>query len=734
MSSVLNSSSVHSRRNSSSNPPIEITITDSIDFNAPELLESDKHESLIALWSARIYLDSQYHKNAYGRAARFGLPDVKDLSRLLGIQLNTYEEDSRAYIPVFTARANQIDIELSTHLFETMGFNGLLGKNLRELKTMLGLPDTDYYLLGFFCILHHEKNWAEFTEGLGDINRRILPSILSKLLNLPETEINKAIANDSKLFQTGLMRLNLKSRGALDSKVEFLSGFIDSLLVHSPNPLEMLTPFFYASAPAELSLNDFPHLAKESEDLIKYIKAKLTTEPCQGVNILIYGEPGTGKTQWVKALSAQLNTALYDISAEDSDGEAIGRFERVGAYRLSQAALGQQDKNLILFDEVEDLFGIASPRRGFASKAWFNNILESNPVPAFWVINNIGNVDPAFIRRFDRVIEMQTPPKSVRLSLLKRICEPLNLRECWLDALAEQQTLVPAVIGRAAKVLALTHDKTMPAEEVENTLLDRLNQTLKAQYKDEIYLTKVGVNSAYQLDWVNTQADLAKIVDGFKKYKKGRICLYGLPGTGKTAFGHYLADKLDLPLFSKKASDIISCYVGETERNIAEAFKYAKKEGAILQLDEADTFLQSRESARQRWEVSQVNELLTQMESFEGIFIASTNLMGVIDAAAMRRFDVKLEFKPLTAEQAWLMFENLFKEKPLEKCVLQTLQTELAQLSNLTPGDFAVVKRQMNLGFQDLDPHLAIQTLKEECRLKPSYALQNGIGFMSQLT
>lgn len=98
--------------------------------------------------------------------------------------------------------------------------------------------------------------------------------------------------------------------------------------------------------------------------------------------------------------------------------------------------------------------------------------------------------------------------------------------------------------------------------------------------------------------------------------------------------------RLSYPLHQKRASDLLSPLVGQAEKNIAAAFREAASAGAVLMVDEVDSFLQDRAKAQRPWEVTQVNEFLTQMEQFEGIFIASTNLMDGLDAAAMRRFGI----------------------------------------------------------------------------------------------
>lgn len=90
---------------------------------------------------------------------------------------------------------------------------------------------------------------------------------------------------------------------------------------------------------------------------------------------------------------------------------------------------------------------------------------------------------------------------------------------------------------------------------------------------------------------------------------------------------------MGIPLLIKRASDLMSMWVGENEQNIALAFKEAEQDGALLLIDEVDSFLQDRRGAKNSWEVTLVNEMLTQMEAFSGVFIASTNLMDGLDQA-----------------------------------------------------------------------------------------------------
>jgi SpoVK/Ycf46/Vps4 family AAA+-type ATPase len=134
--------------------------------------------------------------------------------------------------------------------------------------------------------------------------------------------------------------------------------------------------------------------------------------------------------------------------------------------------------------------------------------------------------------------------------------------------------------------------------------------------------------------------------------------------------------------------DLLNMYVGGTEQNISRAFRKAESERAILFLDEIDGLVQSRERAARSWEVTQVNELLHQMENFNGVMIGATNFPANLDPAVLRRFTFKLEFDYLDEAGKKLFFERMFHSKLSKKeC------RELAAIPMLAPGDFRTVRQ-----------------------------------------
>jgi SpoVK/Ycf46/Vps4 family AAA+-type ATPase len=153
----------------------------------------------------------------------------------------------------------------------------------------------------------------------------------------------------------------------------------------------------------------------------------------------------------------------------------------------------------------------------------------------------------------------------------------------------------------------------------------------------------------YSLDMLNVDSryELPRIIAALKARGHGCLCFHGAPGTGKTALAEHIAQQLDRPLMIRRASDLVSKFVGETEQQMAAMFREAEAEKAVLLLDEADSFLQDRRGAQRTYEVTEVNEMLQGMERYNGIFVCTTNLLESLDQAALRRFTFKIQFKPL---------------------------------------------------------------------------------------
>lgn len=605
-----------------------------------------------------------------------------------------------------------------------------LSKNIQWLGKVIGLNETEQAILHFRVIASRHLVLRTCILCLGQgIDLLYAANIFGLLLDVDATEVESALKPGAPLIRAGLISIPPKLDDLID-KISLLPGLADNLFTAQDDPYFLFRDNFTPASPARLTIEDYPHLSEDIALLKSYLSDALAQKR-PGVNVLIYGTPGSGKTEFVKILAQEIGRPLFEIATESADGNPVRRANRFRSFRLSQHILSTNAAlPLVLFDEVEDVFqngkddDDSEDSNSSGMKGWINKLLEENQIPSFWLSNNLYCLDNAFIRRFDYVIELNTPPRSVRSKILDQYLGGIDISAAWKRGMAEHEHLNPAVIERAAKVIEIAKNRH-PELHAEKALDRVLGNTLEA-----LGLARTPRNAPqnvtnYRLEILNTDCDIQDVCDGLREHGEGRLCLYGPPGTGKSAFGRYLAESLDRPLMLRRASDILSPYVGVAEQNMARMFREASAENAVLLLDEADTFLRDRNGATRSWEVSEVNEMLTQMESFEGIFIASTNLMGSLDAAALRRFDMKVKFDFLKPEQAWQIFLDSAAKFQLE--ISETDRAELNRLSWLTPGDFANVVRQSRLRKMKTTQDL-IDRLAAECQVKPE-GMNRAIGF-----
>lgn len=197
----------------------------------------------------------------------------------------------------------------------------------------------------------------------------------------------------------------------------------------------------------------------------------------------------------------------------------------------------------------------------------------------------------------------------------------------------------------------------------------------------------------FDFGMVNCNSDLKDLTKKLKASKQTNygILLYGESGCGKSYFGQYLAQELGMPIIKKRASDLIDKFVGQTEKNIKDAFMEAKQKKAVLLFDEADSFLFDRKYAQRDFECASTNELLTQMEDHPYPFIMTTNLKEKIDKASLRRFLFKIKYDYMTEKNIISGIKTYFgKEFSLTK-------EQLKELKYLCAGDFKVAKRKMDV-------------------------------------
>ena len=561
-----------------------------------------------------------------------------------------------------------------------------LEHNLNLLQANLGLNSAERDILRFVAIMYNYEVISNACSLLGDLNNIQATKAISKILNLRFGDVQKAFRKDGIFAKTSIIKLENNVHN-LKFKIDVINNnFMCDLFVKCESMDEIFESSIKPCSKTNLTTKNYPHIKEDVKILLSFLKSAVSKKQ-KGVNVLLYGSAGTGKTELSKVIASELNLKLYEVAYDDGDGYA-NEHQRIRSYCLAQNVLSA-GSNLLMYDEAEDIFNTNNDEKRQYGKAFINRSLETNELPTIWITNNIFDMDEAVVRRFNLAIEIGIPTEDVRAKIIKKYSENL-IDSKLVKKLAKNQFVAPAVVSNASLVVSNlnTKDKNKAFERV-------ISNTLKAQGYDEIEKDEkpsVDLPSSYDPNFVNSDCDLTELMQGIKASKNARMCLYGVPGTGKSAYAKFIAKSLKKPIIIKKGSDLLSMYLGETEKNIALAFKEAKEKHAVLVFDEVDSFLQDRSMPARSWEITQVNEMLVQMESFDGIFIATTNLIDNLDKACLRRFDLKLEFGYLLPNQALKLFK---KECALLKVKFdENVAKKVSNLGLLAPRDFASVRRQ----------------------------------------
>ena len=625
----------------------------------------------------------------------------------------------------------------------------LVEKNINALAGLLQLNKAERALLLYGTLARYQRDMRSILVEFKVNNASEAFAAIAEVAGVRAQDLGEALRAGSRLERIGLVE-NLISEHNITDLADLMKvseKLPPVLMRHYRDQAELMAVFTRLSSKSALTQDDFSFVAEDVVVLCNLL-AQAVARKEAGINVLLYGPPGTGKTELAKVVAHSAGLELFEVEYADRDGNSLSGRDRYRSLQIAQVFLKGSAQAALLFDEVEDVFppisseaahliaradASAAPASASVSgKAWVNQILESNAVPTIWVTNRIEQIDPAFRRRFAYHLELKSPPPGAREGVVRKTLEGVDVSDAFVARLTSRKGLTPAQIRTAVRFAALACpvDGGGPVPAMEGLIERQLRNADMALGNRPAAASPAAVTQ-YDLALLNVHSrfEIPRMVQALQARGHGTLCFYGPPGTGKTALAQHIAASLARPLIVRQASELMSKYVGETEQNMAAMFREAESEGAILLLDEADSFLQDRRGAQRSYEVTEVNEMLQGMERFHGIFICTTNLMDRVDQAALRRFTFKIQFKPLTRAQRETFFVT-------EACAgdATALTPELAgrmgALDQLCPGDFAAVKRQMHILDTQLEPLDFLEQLEAEHRIKPEVRDARGMGFL----
>jgi SpoVK/Ycf46/Vps4 family AAA+-type ATPase len=608
-------------------------------------------------------------------------------------------------------------------------------KKLNEIGQMFSLNNVEQELLLLFHLINADVMVDVLYEGLNELmhvktfkgvaTRNKRP--FSILTGYNMTDVNQALCISSTLLRSCIV----DDGGEVPSEI---MGFIEGSN-NTPISGRYFQNYTGDAVPLSCHTVDNRHVS-----IVKSLFENKTNN--QGVNVLFYGEAGTGKTEFARSLSKSLGFSVYEICNlnTESNKENDINFYR---YRALQACQQMVDlsTSVIIVDEADALLnsipGFMSFDMHLSEKGQINRLLDGSKARIIWIVNRFDSIDESTKRRFDYSIKFEKLTFVQRRIIWQNCVKKHKLSVCLsereIDSLASEYEIsaggIDVALRNAERIYAKTRLKKNIVENVRAiikshlTILDQDRPPNDAKIDD----------TSYSLEGLNIKGNVKETIALIEKFNEHwqnmdenlpmhsmNMLLFGPPGSGKTAFARFVARRMHRRLIIRRASDFLSCYVGETEKTIKRAFIEAEREKSILFIDEADGMFWSREGAHHSWEVSQVNELLTHMETFHGMLICATNFRQIVDSAAIRRFAIKLEFDFLKTDGVLHFYKLIFNE--LVRPPLSALEIDqLRSLSGLTPGDFRTVhQKYFYFNKKKITHEMLIAALKQELTLKDS--------------
>lgn len=597
-----------------------------------------------------------------------------------------------------------------------------LETHMQTISQLFNLSPSEVEVLWFFYINDVVGQCSEYFELHLGINMRSMSSTLCHILDITATEMERVI--NGSLFTLNLLEKKSGFASISNRCSEYISlGSNDALLN------ELYVPFKGKA----ISLGQHQIKSEQTDHIIRLLKSDSPAP----VHILIYGKPGTGKSSYTLGLAEEVGISAWEIVNGDKDNPDCRRMAISACLNVNSRGTDA----LVVVDEADNILNssdVHSRPCGTMDKAWLNQLLERPNIRMIWIVNSISGIEESVMRRFAYSLEFKSQDETRRCNLWKNILSNNQVKFEFDDdeirTLARTYKLNAGSIDIAVKhAMNLKYDTKPPFLTALHMGLESQERLIhghsEKKRRDENLADLLTIEGLCISRDPHEVEELVKRFESLFKsgssHRSMNMLFYGPPGTGKTALAKHLANVAERPLVCKSASDILSCWVGGSERNIADAF--AEAEEGVLVFDEVDTFLCERGMAKNSWEVSLVNEFLTQIENYSGILICTTNRLDGLDKAALRRFTFKLGFDYLKPEGVMHFYHRYFSQM-IQAHLNDDQNNRLRSLRSLAPGDFKVVKDCFEFAAPRSHDEL-IDALIEEIKIK-SCDKKRMIGFI----
>lgn len=616
--------------------------------------------------------------------------------------------------------------------------------NFLRLSDYLGLKEEEKELIELLYVTESSTGLDEFLGCMATGDKRMMAPLAARALDKPRLfkQYASMLTPDSPLIKYGLFMLEGLSGHGFMPESDY--DLWEKLSRPDLSEEEMVSSILGKPTETDLNYDDFNYMGQDLEFIVELIQNAVERGD-KGVNILIYGPPGGGKTELSKVLAQHVGLKLYAVGENDdpettrapvydADGDfmAYGTSEKnpgkTSQQRLSQLTRSQtllkgNKEAFLLFDEMEDLLikGTDTDKKADTdSKIQTNRLLENNPVVTVWIGNDTDKFHEAVRDRFTHSLYVDYPPTLVRKKMWDKqlTLKNVSLTNEEIMGLARKYDATPRQIAKAVQTADIT-GKGLEAIEIS------LPSSSKVSYQSREAVSGGNrISRFFDLSILNGgKEDAAEKIKGLIEKGNAKqpfsLLAKGEKGTGVNSALRYMGEAMTMNVLETSMESLSQPTQFSTpEQNVRSAFNIAADGRQFLIIRDIEALVPDPKSMGANWHESTLVDTFLECALAHKLPFAVTSQQKVeLPEHVTRLFSESLNLEPLDTERQRAAYKLYFGSEPSEK---------LDELKGLLPAEFSNVQKLLRRS-NDNDPDTIVDMLKKEQKLRG--AQNKPIGF-----
>jgi SpoVK/Ycf46/Vps4 family AAA+-type ATPase len=612
--------------------------------------------------------------------------------------------------------------------------NSYIVKNIKLFGEAFGLSPQEQN--AFLLLLVYKQSFV-----FSNMIDTIIENKYKNIGNLFSVILPDLSANDEKFYRNCFsLESDLSIKGIIqvseiddddsdDDSPPTIPRYISELIYDRNLTIEQIRAEILGNAiiDTNLSVKDFPHMKDQIDRILLIVKGAIEQNE-KGINILLYGPPGSGKTALAAAIAQELELAMYTVGEDNPDDEGYNG-SNTAKYRISKlqqahTMLKSSKSSIVFFDEIEDSLnkGTDSDKKADVfSKILLNRLLEKNPVVTIWAGNDLNKFHESVRQRFSYSLEVTHPPTLMRekIWLTQMKLNHVELSDQDVRQLARDFVAPPRMVAQSLKLARLTGQSDI------DSIVDVIKQSSLISYEDEDALSvQSGLSRFYSRDLLSDsiRTDVLNYMESKGHSSKDSIFIHSKKGAGITALSEDIAESLIMhPMIISAENLSKDSMMQSAEDKIRSAFRSAFRGNLFLSITDIEQFNETPNNPKSEWRYNLVTAFVNAATRHGKPFIVSTTRPDLILPESLKViFTLQSKMDYLTDEQTIKAGEIYFG---------QSFSLESLKGRKLLVADFASARRIAHKAAHADDPDFFRKLVLQQAEAREAHSQGHKVGF-----